>query len=226
MRIIFVFLSLLLANPIMAAVYKHVDEQGSVSYSDHAISGKAKQIEVAKPVMTMASYSPSSSTSLRPNKTKAPIQNNLQGTSNYYTNLTITKPADNTRVRNNKGIATISFNIEPNLQANHKVQILIDGEKQGEPSKSSSVSSNKIKHGKHNVSFQIVDNNGKIVASSPTSTFYLLRRHNYSDPNYLGNPNLITAMEKAKNSKDKPEASILPLPIKSNLPVPLKPKKD
>lgn len=174
----------LIAGLAQAAVYKWVDSQGNVHFSDSPHSG-AQQIEVP-PSQLYSSPPPApaqdnqSQDQQSGNQEIQDNQNNAEQNNNSpisgYQSLTIIQPVDQATVRNNQGMVSVASRVVPNrLQQGDRFQLIYDGEPLGSPQITSSFILNNVYRGTHTISIQIVDSNGKVQISSDTVTFYMHR---------------------------------------------------
>jgi hypothetical protein len=92
-----------------------------------------------------------------------------------YNNLTIAKPASEENIFDNQGNIEVTVTIKPDLNTSesHKIQILLDGQAQGEPSTSLELSLSGIERGKHTLTAQVVNERGRVLIKSRPVIFYL-----------------------------------------------------
>lgn len=149
----------------VAGVYKWVDPDGTVHYSDKPQPG-AEEVRVPPP----QTYTPTPYTPItpRPEATAAPAE---------YTSLSIASPAPDANIWDNTGAIPISFSIEPALDSGrgHQLVVLIDG-KTLPPTKSTSTTLENIERGSHTLQGQVVDAAGNVLISSPAITVHLHRQ--------------------------------------------------
>ena len=164
------FLIMLLQFSLVAAdVYKTVDEDGNIIFTDKP-SGDAEKIELQE-LQTIENPNPAK---YRPE----PDRNDKKGGSgdrNIYNTLIVTNPADGSGLRNNAGNVTITVSVEPTLRPGHRLVLTMDGEEISNGN-SLSTSLQNVDRGTHNIAASIVDENDKVL-KSVTSSFSLLRVH-------------------------------------------------
>ena len=143
-------------------VYRSVDADGNVIYSDKPHAG-AEKIEVQKPTII-----PSTRNQLK----LRPEQSSKQAAS--YTTIEIAAPANEQTLRNVQSVS-VSGRLQPGLQTafGHKVKFLFDGKPVQEAGRSLNVTINQVERGAHSLQMLVVDRNGKTIASSPVSQFFL-----------------------------------------------------
>lgn len=147
-----------------AEVYKRVSPDGSVEFTDVPGSGKEEPVKLA-PMSTFKATptAPTRSPGSRP----AP-------SSNKYTSLKITSPANNTSIRDNAGNLSINVSVSPALRAGHKLVLLIDGSPKTE-GQSGQFKLTNIDRGSHTLQVKVVDAASKPLISSKTVTIHLQR---------------------------------------------------
>lgn len=147
-----------------AGVYKRIDAQGNVEYTDVPKEAKEKPVELP-PAST---YTPLPVDSGDQTGVQQPAL-----TVNYES-VAITQPAEDETVRENAGNVLIQVTTTPPLQSGHRFVALIDGNKMAE-GQSSSLQVENLDRGTHSVQVQVVDASGKVVAASQSVTFHLQR---------------------------------------------------
>ncbi|CAM5203139.1 DUF4124 domain-containing protein [Alishewanella longhuensis] len=87
----------------------------------------------------------------------------------------IMQPEHQGTVRDNTGSVYISGRITPRFQRGFRVRLLLNGTAQGEPQSSTAFVLRDIDRGEHNIQLELLDQSGKLIATSPLTTFYLHR---------------------------------------------------
>ena len=158
-------IALSLATPALhaATVYKKVDENGNLIFSDSPMDD-AEAIDVP-PVPTMKldkiKVPADSDTTKKPKKAVK------------YKSVEITSPEQKKTFWNTGGSVTINVQTSPSLHEGHRIQLLLNGEKRAGPSASTSFSLSNLFRGTYDAVAQVVDSKGNVVASSPGVTFYI-----------------------------------------------------
>ena len=150
----------------LADVYKHVDEDGNVTYTDEPREG-AERLESVEPRSTYESRAPS-----RQQRRAAPAADDQQDTS-AYAQVRIIQPEDQGTVRDNQGHVDARVALEPNLREGHAVQFVLDGEPRGAPARSTSQRLTEVHRGEHRLQARVVDGAGNTLAESEPVTFYM-----------------------------------------------------
>lgn len=152
-------------------VYKRVDKNGIVTYTDTPQAG-AEPVDLSQvnsaqmPAMTTQAVS-----------AKTQIGSKDRGPS---FKLELVSPLHEQTVRANAGNITISAKLSP--QAAGMYQLLMDGEIIDTQPKPVFNLTN-VDRGAHEIQVHFLQNRGKILASTPLSTFYLKRASILINPN-------------------------------------------
>lgn len=155
---------LLFAGCLQAAVYKQVNENGEVVYSDKPAAG-AEKMDLPE----LPTYTPPPVPLVRP--ADAPVE------SEVYKGLEIVKPADNSTIRNNLGIIEVQLRIEPALKVRekHRLQFYLDNERYGPLVDKTAIMMSNIERGEHTLSASVFDADGNVVAASNSVTVFVKR---------------------------------------------------
>ncbi len=160
-RLALLFLCWLLPLAASAAVYKWIDEEGNVVYSDKPRAG-AKKLNLPPPSV----YTPPST----PPAAKATRKKEKEDSAGYR--VLIVSPQQDETIRDNTGAVTVQMVLEPslNVEAGHQLVLLLDGIKQ--PGNSMLQLQN-VDRGSHTVQIKVEDAEGKTLASSNVITFHM-----------------------------------------------------
>lgn len=165
---------LLVSSTSQAAIYKTVDSQGNVSYSDH-YSTQSEQIQLPPTPTVRITPSPKTTSTIKSDKnqpTKATI----------YQSLEINEPKNDASIRNNAGDVTVSLSFQPELFFGDIISISVDGKEVYKGTASTTTIGN-IDRGTHTVRAVIFNNKGKPLISSKTFTFHLHKQSVLLNPN-------------------------------------------
>lgn len=167
MRSVLFILGLALCFGVLAQdrVYKRVNPDGSVEYSDQPIEG-AEVMKVPKGstfTMPEATSSRAAPTETKPEEAKV-----------LYESLEITRPVNDETIRSNEGKLTALARSVPALDTSHRFRWNMDGAPVQQVN-APELRLNNVNRGTHNLQVQIVDADGKVVISSETITFHLMR---------------------------------------------------
>lgn len=89
--------------------------------------------------------------------------------------IDITTPKNNATIRDNTGSIYISGAIKPRFKSDLNVQLMLDEKPYDEPQKNATFSLRNIDRGEHKIKMLLIDDKGKVIASSEPVTFYMHR---------------------------------------------------
>lgn len=165
---------LLLTHPAQAEMYKWIDEEGNVSYSDQPQHKDARKLvppsDNTLPAMTIP-----------PKAQAAPVAPDEPETS--YSSIQITSPEHDQAIRSNAGNISVSLSTEPalNLAQGHSISLLLDHQLVSENITTDQASLQNIDRGTHQLRAVIKNKQGKTLKQSDTITFHL-HRHSILHP--------------------------------------------
>lgn len=154
----------LLYGNVWADVYKRVNPDGSVEFSDVPNSVGAKPIELPPD----SSYTPP--TPPKP----APVEARKKVGPVDYQSVSITSPANEATIRDNEGKISIVIGSKPALQADHSYVLMMDGKKVGSGSNKTFQLTN-IDRGTHTFTCQIIDKKQRMLIQSQPVKLHLIR---------------------------------------------------
>lgn len=162
--LIVAFIALILAAPVDAAqakVYVWRDENGVLVFSDSPRPG-AEEVKVKEdnPVL------PSVDTSILDIKPQV-IEDKYE--------VVITRPENNATIRDNTGSIYIAGGIKPIFKRGFKIQLYLDGKPHEKPQPHAMFSLRNIDRGEHQIKMELINDKGKVIASSKETTFYMHR---------------------------------------------------
>lgn len=182
MRISLLIIYLFFIQPALADVYKSVDEDGNVIFTDQP-SENAERIHV-KEVQTIESQKPGPSDS--PTLTEEGQEQ--EDAAIVYTKLEITSPANDSAVRANDGNITINTAVEPALkqEAGHQLALYMDGT-QVSTGPGPQLNVTNVDRGTHIFSAAVIDSEGNELLRS-SSVSFTVQRHSVNKPKPGGPP--------------------------------------
>lgn len=166
MRYFILLMLLVLPFSVSAKIYKWTDSQGNVHYGDKPRSG-AQRIKLP-PMQSYTSEVPIDTSSEVKQETEV-----VEGEIEYK--VSITQPEEQATIRNNHGSLAVSVNTKPSLDRSHRVVVMLDGQRVGDPQRSTAFTLQGIFRGKHQVAVEVIDSNKAVVGSSEAVTFYMHR---------------------------------------------------
>ena len=137
-------------------VYKVIAEDGSISFSDEEQSG-AESVQI-KPVTTMPAIDITQNKALSPTP-----KNKLQ--KNYYQDLRIISPANNTAFNSGGGIVQVVVQAKPSLRKGDLFELQLDGTVIGSQS-DTSFSLSGVNRGTHILTLKIKDRQQKTLKTA------------------------------------------------------------
>lgn len=87
----------------------------------------------------------------------------------------IAQPEDQGTVRDNTGSVYVTGKIYPMFERGLRVSLLVDGTALAEPQNNAVFILRDIVRGEHKLQMELFDQSGKLIATSPVTTFYLHR---------------------------------------------------
>lgn len=156
----------LIALPVTAEVFTYIDAQGNRVYTDQPGSGNAKRVPLA----------PSNRMSANPGGA-APVAGKKAATKPlfHYDMLRVLVPEPDATVRSSAGEIIVSVTSEPGLQRGHRYRLLLDGQPTADPGLSPVFALSNIDRGSHNLSVEILDEQGRTVERTANQPFHMLR---------------------------------------------------
>jgi len=164
-RAIFVLLSLLATAAVSADVWRWVDDDGVVHFSDTPREG-AELVDVS-------ASSRSTGTRLyrdtAPAETDEPVAEAEEAFK--YQNLSISSPGAEETLWNIEGTLSVSLSLSPGLQSGHQVRVYFDGD--ARMVNSTSFTIDEVYRGVHNIQAEVLDATGRLMIRSANNRFYV-----------------------------------------------------
>lgn len=157
----------LIALPVTAEVFTYVDAQGNRVYTDQPGSGNAKRVPLATSNRMSANPSGAAPVTAAQKTEDKPLF--------HYDMLRVLVPEPDATVRSNAGELIVSVTNEPGLQRGHRYRLLLDGQPTAEPGLSPVFALSNIDRGSHNLSVEILDEQGRTVERTANQPFQMLR---------------------------------------------------
>ncbi|WP_167854924.1 DUF4124 domain-containing protein [Mangrovimicrobium sediminis] len=156
----------LFATGAQAQIYKSVDEQGRVTYSDTPPPDSDSEAVDLQPTNTTPST---------PVPTRSPAQPETEQPAASAPKVAITAPGNESTIPMGGGIFDVAASVTPTLSAGQTLQLHIDGEPWGEPQASGSWHLENIFRGAHDLSVTLLNAAGEAVTQSESVRVYVLR---------------------------------------------------
>ena len=154
---------LVLATPVCAELYKGIDAQGNVVYSDTPFEDAAKY--KAPPISVVGSAKDKAAAeSAEPPEPKV----------FKYTDFDIVSPEDKQTIWNEPEL-NVSLRLKPALNEaeEHSLWLLLDGNAVVENSQSLSMSIGRVERGAHKLQAEVRDANGKVIVRTRTAVVFI-----------------------------------------------------
>jgi hypothetical protein len=167
-------LLVLVACQANAEIYKSINADGEVVYSDTPSKGAET---VKMPALPTYTPPPVPASSYSPAQT--------EDKKDYYKTFTFISPVNEETVRNNLGILNIEAKLTPVLQGRlgHRVQFYLNGEPYGEPVGKTSLTISNLDRGEYTLSAAVVDSAGAAQITTDDVVVYMKRHSILNPPN-------------------------------------------
>ncbi|GGE74888.1 hypothetical protein GCM10011533_29140 [Streptosporangium jomthongense] len=144
-------LILLTTGPALAEVYRNVDAQGNVTFSDEPSEG-AETVKL-KPVTTITLPKPQTV------RETDKLREEVKREGSVYESVSFTFPENDQAFHSGSGDVRFEMRSTPPLEPGHKYEVTLDGQPVGQ-STSGSITVNNVFRGTHEAGVHIVDSNG------------------------------------------------------------------
>lgn len=170
MNKLILYLTVVWTSAYAQQVYISTDKNGVPLYSDQPTPG-AKKVE-----LKVSSHSLTSQQSPELDTFSSFTE---EATSSYQ--LALLKPAMDDTVHSHQGEVVVQSDVSPQLADHHKLRLVLDGTQQSPLQQSRNFRLLGVERGEHQLQLQAIDQNGKLIAESPVTTFYL-RKNTIATP--------------------------------------------
>jgi hypothetical protein len=159
-------LTLSIATPVYsssAKIYVWRDESGVLVYSDTPRPG-AEEVKTKKGNVIQSSTNIETQIlDIESKKIKEEYQ------------VVVNHPKDNSTIRDNTGSVYISGSIKPLFKRGLKIQLVVDEKPHLTPQTHTMFALHNIDRGEHQIKMKLLNEKGKVIASSKVITFYMHR---------------------------------------------------
>jgi Domain of unknown function (DUF4124) len=156
----------------IAEVYRVINEDGSVSYTDNPPAGD--------PTVESVSLPPINTQPALETKTvvkKVADKEEFAG----YNQISILSPASGTTIPPGHQEIPVEISLEPSLHSGHLIQLMFNGQPYGPPTTSTLFNINSVARGEHSIQARVLDSERNTVGQSNSVTVYVKRhsiKHN------------------------------------------------
>ncbi len=161
MRVLPLISLLLLSMVAQATVYKWVDKEGKVHYSDEP-QPNAEVVTLKEKTLNQLT-----SPALATDSANAPVIEEIK----YQ--VVITSPEEEATLRDNNGDFEVSATVFPELKSQYLMRLSLDGQLVAPPQASNVFKLTGIDRGEHIIVIDAMTQNGKVLASSPPRKIFL-----------------------------------------------------
>jgi hypothetical protein len=161
-------ITLLLTTPLSAEIYRQVDSQGNVTYTDEPSDQSPAEAVKIKPVTTV--------TLPKPEAVREPekLRQKVETEGAMYSDLRFIAPENEQAFHSGNGDVSFQVGSAQGLRNGHKYEVTLDGQPVGQ-STSGTVSVRNIDRGTHQAGVNIIDTSGVTIKSGESISFTIHR---------------------------------------------------
>lgn len=160
----------LASAPVASEVYRHVDEDGSVTFSDEPMDDDSEAMELESlPEVNL----PDPAERERRSSPDQGEDNQTQEQQGYQT-LEITSPEHDSAFWRGDGLVVVRFQSQPPLRSGHRYSLELDG-KQVQQGRSTTFTLENMNRGTHELVVHVINADGETISSSDVTRFTLHR---------------------------------------------------
>ena len=167
-RAILALLGIFISAAATADVWRWVDDDGVVHFSDTPVEG-AERIDVSEASRTTGARVYTPPPQIGAGADSEPVAG--QQEEFRYESLTIATPGSEETLWNIEGTLNVSLALNPGLQSGHQVRVYFNGEPRMVNSTSFTI--NEVWRGVHNIQAEVLDETGKLMIRSQPNRFYV-----------------------------------------------------
>jgi len=158
------------SSSVLAEMYKWVDQEGNISYSDTPPYKGAESLDAPAITTMPATTVPKK----KATKTNQPDEEKTT----IYSYLRITSPENDATIQNNEGNFSVAIAVKPSLdiKSGHYFSLSMDGKVVQDKLSGSSANMSNIDRGSHKISVSVKNKKGKTLRKSKAVTVHLHRR--------------------------------------------------
>jgi len=179
--------------PETKKLYRVVDKDGKVHYSDQPSAGAKEMVMRKAPSIKMTQPKIDFETLIEENEKRR------DPNAGYYDGLGFVNLSNDGVVRNNGGTVTLTVSLDPELSKGHFIKFFIDGKSVNSQQKELTFTAKNIEYGPHTASFTVVSKTGSVVQKSEQITFNLLHVVRRNTNANSGNSNSVAANKVLRN---------------------------
>lgn len=153
----------ILALPATADIYKQVDENGKVIYSDTPGGTRVQQVDLP-PINTQPAT-----------PVTTPARKKVHDQPALPFRVSITSPADGTHIPAGQRDIEVVVRVDPGLQPGYTLQAYLNNVAYGPASSESAWILEQVYRGEHTLNVDLLDPDGHAIATSDSVTLYVFR---------------------------------------------------
>ncbi|USE37063.1 DUF4124 domain-containing protein [Endozoicomonas sp. SCSIO W0465] len=138
------------------AIYKTVDKDGNVTFTDSRPADQPSEEVKLRPITPISPV---------PGSEPEPLKSAQKPSRELYSSLEIIEPADDATVRTQENFM-VKIATAPKILAGHKVRLLLNGQVVGESRRKLTFELKNVDRGTHNLTVEIIDNQANVIKSS------------------------------------------------------------
>lgn len=169
--ILMALLLAVLSSGTMAQIYKTVDENGNVTYTDKPLKDGSVPVKL-RPISIIEA--PEYQVPVRVAEGEDGKEMSLRYLRKHYQDLAIVAPQAEESIWHPEKPVTVAWNTRYQLQPGMQVTVYLDGQAQG-TSTEQIVALKMLDRGEHTAQAQLTDSRGRKIATSEMVTFYVRR---------------------------------------------------
>lgn len=155
------------AQGALAQVYTYIDAAGNRVFTDRPRSGDAEPVILAPANSVQLAQPAAAAARPAPEAASKPTI--------HYQVLRILLPEPDASIHDGSGDMVVTASSEPALLPGHSYRLLLDGQPQGEPSRSPVFALRHVDRGSHLLAVEILDSAGLTVERTPAQPFHMHR---------------------------------------------------
>lgn len=174
-------LALLIGYPMQSAfaqVYKVVDKDGNVSYTDTAPKDGSKPIDL-QPISVIET--PEYQVKAKPEQDEGDSKNSLRTLRSQYRDFAIISPTSEDSIWGPEQSVTVTWRTKKPLLQGMMVIVVVDGNEIN-PSSSTLIAVPPLERGEHTVDATLVDGEGRVISEAASVVFYVRQPNLYTTP--------------------------------------------
>ena len=159
---------LVAAAGAVAEVYRIVDEDGKVTYTDQPSPESVADQVALPPVNELPA------TKLE-KESKDSLSDEADDQFTGYSVFSVLSPENNATILTDQSVVNIQLQIEPGLFPGHRIQYMFNNHPYGNAVRSTSFTIAELERGQHSVSAQVLDQDGAVVKTATPVVVHVKR---------------------------------------------------